>query len=60
MDAIAEFHQDLMEEGGNRKFLEFVELYQLKKLNNHDLFITKGIEFYRKKLYECSQAKQKL
>ena len=40
--------------GGNRKFLEFVNLYQLTKLSNHDLFITKGIEFYRKKLSECT------
>jgi hypothetical protein len=54
MDDIDDFHLQQLQKGGNRKLLEFIELYDMKKFDNHDLFITKGLEFYRKKLAEAT------
>lgn len=41
--------------GGNRKFLELINLYKLEFMDMHDVFITKACDFYRQILDEACQ-----
>ena len=54
MDDIDNLHIQQLKFGGNRKLLEFIELYKMKKFDNHDLYITRGLEFYRQKLADAA------
>ena len=46
----------MLEKGGNRKFLEFIKMYNIKnnKENRDVKFLTKAMEYYRKKLHEAA------
>ena len=59
MDKIDELHVKMLKEGGNRKFLEFVKLYELEKFSQHDKYITKACEFYRTCLQNSVQSGKK-
>ena len=52
MDKIDELHLKMLKYGGNRKFLEFLNLYEIS--NNDDdrqlKYFTKACEFYREQL----------
>lgn len=52
MDKIDQHHLNMLKHGGNRKFLEFLNLYQIS--NNSDSrdtkYVTKAVEYYRKLL----------
>ena len=52
MDKIDDLHLKMLTYGCNRKFLEFIQLYETENTNEdrHQKYITKACEFYREQL----------
>lgn len=52
MDKIDDLHLKMLKYGGNRKFLEFINLYEIQNNDDdrHQKYITKACEFYREQL----------
>jgi hypothetical protein len=56
MDKIDTLHLKMLQFGGNRKFLEFIHLYNIPDTDKdrHSKYITKAVDLYRKKLSEMA------
>ena len=56
MDKIDGLHIKMLQYGGNRKFLEFIRLYNITNndKNRHSKYITKAGELYRRLLSEMA------
>lgn len=52
MDKIDDLHLKMLKYGGNRKFLEFMNLYEISNNDDdrHQKYITKACQFYREQL----------
>ena len=56
MDKIDGLHIKMLQYGGNRKFLEFIRLYNITNndKDRHSKYITKAVELYRRLLMEMA------
>jgi len=52
MDKIDDLHLKMLKFGGNRKFLEFMNLFEIPNNDGdrHQKYITKACKFYREQL----------
>ena len=56
MDKIDTLHMKMLQYGGNRKFLEFIHLYNITNndKDRHSKYITKAVDLYRRLLSEMA------